>query len=89
LLKNTFPDELQKTVFDDLDARNKAIPNGTPRATSTGAMFFCLSMSEQKPNLKEALAAYREARETITSAMPYMKALNKCVSIYANIKGEL
>lgn len=87
LLKNTFPDELQSIVNDGLVARNKAIPNGTPRATSTGAMFFCLSMSEQKPNLKEALTAYKEAREMIIGAMPYMKALNKFVSIYVNKKG--
>lgn len=88
LLKNTFPDELQKTVFDDLVARNKAVSNGIPRATSTGAMFFCLStMSEQKPNLKEALTAYKEAREMIIGAMPYMEALNKFVSIYVNKKG--
>jgi hypothetical protein len=89
LLKSSFPEELRKTVFSDIDARNREIPEATPRATSTGAMFFCLSMAEQKPNLQEALAAYKEAREKISGAMPYMKALSKVVSLYASVKSKL
>lgn len=81
LLKSNFPNELQKAVLDNLKKKSELIPADTPRTTSTGAIFFCLAMSEQKPNLKEALAAHKEAREKISGSIPYMKILSNIVKI--------
>jgi hypothetical protein len=87
LLKSSLPDEIQQVVMDDLRAKNEKVPPETPRATSTGAMFFSLSMAEQKKNFHEALASYKKAKEVVFGAVPYMKLLNKAVLLYVNLRG--
>lgn len=72
--------------MDDLQSKNEKIPPETLRATSTGAMFFSLSMAEQKKDFHEALASYKEAKEVISGSVPYMKLLNKAVSLYTKLR---
>lgn len=81
--------EMQQVVMDDLQSKSEKIPPETPRATSSGAMFFSLSMAEQKKDFHEALASYKEARKIIFGSVPYMKLLNKVVSIYAQLSGRV
>ena len=57
-LKSDMATELQEVIKKDLLLKNKKIPLNMPRATSIGPMFFSLSMSQQKKNFNEALAAY-------------------------------
>lgn len=87
LLKASMNSEMQQVIMDDLQSKNEKIPPETPRATSTGAMFFSLSMAEQKKDFHEALASYKEAKEVIFGSVPYMKLLNKAVSLYAKFRG--
>ncbi len=89
ILKNSFPNELQKIITDNIKEKNETIPINIPRTMSSGTIFFSLSMSEQKSNFKDALSSYKETREKISGAMPYMKLLNKVVTFYTNIKSKL
>jgi len=86
LLKTSLPNEIEQVVFDDLQSKNEKIPRDTSRASSTGTMFFSLSMAEQKKDFHEALASYKEAKEIIFGSVPYMKLLNKVVSLYAKLR---
>lgn len=87
LLKSSMQTEMQQVIMDDLQSKSEKIPKETPRATSTGALFFSLSMAEQKKDFHEALASYKDAREVIFGSVPYMKLLNKAVSIYSKLRG--
>lgn len=86
LLKSDMAFELQRVIMNDLRLKNEEIPLDIPRATSTGTMFFSLSMAEQKQSFNEALASYKEGKESIESSLPYMKLLHKAVSASAKFK---
>lgn len=87
LLKSSMQSEMQQVIMDDLQSKSERISPETPRATSTGAMFFSLSMAEQKRDFHEALASYKDAKEVIIGSVPYMKLLNKAVSLYSKLRG--
>ena len=87
-LKSNMANELHQVIMNDLVARNEKIPADVPRATSTGTMFFSLSMAEQKQSFNEAFASYKEAKNLIASSVPYMKLLNRAVSVCANLKSK-
>ena len=81
--------EMQQVIMDDMLSKNKSIPPETPRATSTGAMFFSLSSAEQKKDFQEALASYKDGKEVILGSVPYLKLISKAVSAYAELRGKV
>jgi len=81
LIKTRLSNEMQSVIKDALKLKRAKIKEGTPCATA-GAMFFSLSMVEQKKDFKEALASYKEANKIIYDSAQYMKLLSKVVSIY-------
>lgn len=85
LFKSNLSNEMQQVVSDDLRAKSEQLPPDTPRATTTGTMFFSLSMAEQKKDFQEALASYKEAKQMLFGAVPYMQFLSKAVAIYASL----
>ena len=88
LLKSHMASELQRVIMSDLRLKSEKIPSDTPRATSTGTMFFSLSMAEQKQSFNEALVSYKKGKESIEGSLPYMKLLNKTVTAYAKLKSK-
>ena len=79
-LYETFSKKFAAAIRDvtahDLKVRSNQLPKGTPTATASGTMFFSIARSENKPTFKEALDEYIEAREKLTGAVPYLKALH-------------
>ena len=67
--------DVQNVVSASLSERNRSIPAETPRATTTGAMFYSLASAERKATFREALEGYRKAREAIYGSIPYMRLL--------------
>ncbi len=86
LMKSKLLNEMQQVIMDDLKSKNEKLSASTPRATSSGAMFFSLSMAEQKQDFQEALAFYKESKEKLFSSVPYLKVLSKAVLIYAKFR---
>lgn len=71
-----------------LASRSPLIPAQTPRATTTGTIFFSLLM-EPKGSFQEALSTYKEAKEVMACAVPCMSLLNNDVSMYATINNRV
>jgi hypothetical protein len=71
-----FPTAIQNVVTQDLAARSNQLPKDTPRATASGTIFFSIARSENKPTFKDAFEEYIKARESLTGAVPYLKALH-------------
>jgi len=80
----TFATAIQDVVTHDLKVRYTQLPKGTPTATASGTMFFSIARSENKPTFKEALDEYIKAREMLTGAAPYLKALHVGLSWFAS-----
>jgi hypothetical protein len=85
-LKLRCKDDIMSVTMDSLSKRSQKIPDGMPRATSTGAMFFSLSQEEQKASFHEALSSYKEAQKVILSAVPYLKVLSKTIGVFTKVK---
>jgi hypothetical protein len=82
----TLANEMQEAISDDLLKKSQSLPRGTPRSTTTGAMFFSLVNMDQKINFRDALASYAEAKKMIFGAIPDMRLLNKIVSAYIKLR---
>lgn len=86
-LYETFSKKFAAAIRDvtahDLKVRSNQLPKGTPTATASGTMFFSIARSENKPTFKEALDEYIKAREKLTGAVPYLKALHLGLSWFA------
>lgn len=89
LINSSLASEKQQVTMDTLQARNEKIPAETPRATTTGTMFFSLAMTEQKENFQEALASYKEAREKLLGSVPYLRFFSKAVALYTNLRNPV
>jgi hypothetical protein len=85
LIKANLSSEMQQVMMETLQARNEKIPNETPRATTSGTMFFSLAMAEQKESFQEALSNYKEAREKLLGSVPYLRFFSKAVALYTNL----
>jgi len=83
LMKSSLSNEMQQVVIDTVQRRNEKIPQGIPRATTTGTMFFSLAMAEQKSSFQEALESYREVREKVNGSVPFLHSLSKLVSLFS------
>lgn len=89
LIKANLASEMQQVIMETLQARDEKIPNETPRATTTGTIFFSLAMVEQKDNFQEALATYKDAREKLLGSVPYLRFFSKAVALYTNLRGRI
>ena len=84
LIKANLANEMQSVIMESLQTRSEKIPKETPRATTTGTMFFSLGMAEQKESFQEALSTYKEAKEMLFGSIPYLRFFSKAVSLYAS-----
>jgi hypothetical protein len=75
-LKSQCQAAIHKVIILDLGARRSSLPPQTPIATSTGAMFFNLAITDCKATFSDAFEAYVEAKTRILRAVPEMKALH-------------
>ncbi|MEQ1517623.1 MAG: hypothetical protein ABL931_14160 [Usitatibacteraceae bacterium] len=85
LIQSRLPNEMQQVIMADLQSKSEKLPAETPRATSSGVMFFSLSMAEQKKTFHEALASYKKSKEMLFGSVPYLNLLNKAVLLYTKL----
>lgn len=88
LIKSQLQNEMQQVITDTIQARNKKIPPGMCRATSTGLMFFSLT-TDNKENFKDAINSYKESREKLFGSIDLLRALSKAVSLSSSISTPL
>lgn len=88
LLSSELSSELQQVVMETVQVRNEKIPNGMPRATTTGTMFFSLANTNRKETFQEALSGYTESREKLFGSVPYLHFFSKAVALYTKLKGN-
>lgn len=67
---------IQKVVTDDLLTRSQGIPLDTPRATSSGETFFCISHKEKRKNFSEAYEEFIKMVTSLEEATPVLRRLH-------------
>jgi hypothetical protein len=72
-------DAINEVVAHDLEMRSALVPNGMPRATTTGTMFFSVARKENKATFTEAFDEYLKATRMIEGAVPYLEILGRCI----------
>lgn len=81
--------EMHEVIHDDLQLRVNKLPENMPRATTTGTIFFSLAMTERKTTFAEALQSYKDAREMIHSAVPYLETFSKAIAAYTDPRNNV
>lgn len=77
LISSDLADEMQKVIMDTMQIRNKKIPIGMPRATTTGTIFFSLVTANKKESFQEAFSNYKKVREMLSQTEPLLRVLSK------------
>lgn len=68
---------ISEVVAHDLDTRAGLVPNGTPRTTTTGTMFFSIARKENKATFTEAFDEYLKVTRMIVGTVPYLEILSR------------
>ena len=71
-------------TMQGLQEKQPKVPKGMQVATNSGTMFFNTAKTDAAPDFAKALEAFKQARQMISGAIPYMQALHNRLKVQSS-----